>query len=192
MSVPFLLWQRVRVVENTCWRGATRAEVTSSTSWVDKVEKPQVSVPFLYHQSGCLAGWAPPPPTDPSEGRSAARRAQRRWHRGLQMCTQRLRLGNPGFPPLTDLMGLGLGPGLQPGKDAIVALDDPVLFDGQCFQLGGGDGHAETDLQNPTAYERRRSNFQPNRQGEDQERPNILPHGLYWQWLHSVILEPLS
>lgn len=61
---------------------------------------------------------------------------------------------NPGFPPFTDLMWLRLGPVLQSGKDAIIALNDPVLFDGQWLQFGCSDGHAETDLQNPTTYKR--------------------------------------
>lgn len=34
VSVPFFLWQRVRVIENTCWRRVTRAEVT----WDDKLK----------------------------------------------------------------------------------------------------------------------------------------------------------
>lgn len=28
VSVPFFLWQRVRIIENTCWKGVMRAEVT--------------------------------------------------------------------------------------------------------------------------------------------------------------------
>lgn len=50
-------------------------------------------------------------------------------------------------------MWLSLGPVLQSGEDAIVALDDPVLLDGERLHLGGSDGHAETNLQNPTAYQ---------------------------------------
>ena len=49
-------------------------------------------------------------------------------------------------------MWLMLGPVLQPGKDTIVALDDPVLLDGERLHFSGGDGHAETDLQNTTTY----------------------------------------
>lgn len=52
-------------------------------------------------------------------------------------------------------MRLRLGPVLQTCEDAVVALDDPVLLDGERLQLGGGDGHAETDLQNPAAFERK-------------------------------------
>lgn len=48
-------------------------------------------------------------------------------------------------------MGLRPGPVLQPGEDAVVALDDPVLLDGVGLDLGGGDGHAEADLQNATS-----------------------------------------
>lgn len=48
-------------------------------------------------------------------------------------------------------MWLRLGPVLQSGKDAVVALDDPVLLDGERLDLGCGDGHAKTDLQNPAA-----------------------------------------
>lgn len=47
-------------------------------------------------------------------------------------------------------MWLRLGPVLQSGEDAVVALDDPVLLDGERLNFSGGDGHAETDLQNPT------------------------------------------
>lgn len=49
-------------------------------------------------------------------------------------------------------MGLTLGPVLQSGEDAVVALDDPVLLDGERLEFGGSNGHAKTDLQNPTAY----------------------------------------
>lgn len=63
-----------------------------------------------------------------------------------------------------DLMGLRLGPVLQSGKDAIVALDDPVLLDGERLDFSGGDGHAKTNLQNPTAYQR-----DPNK---NKEKPN--------------------
>lgn len=62
-------------------------------------------------------------------------------------------------------MWLRLGPILQSGKDAIIALNDPVLFNGQWLQFGGSDGHAETDLQDPTTYKRRKNNFQPHSQG---------------------------
>lgn len=49
-------------------------------------------------------------------------------------------------------MWLRLGPVLQSGEDAVVALDDPVLLNGERLNFSGGDGHAETDLQNPTTY----------------------------------------
>lgn len=51
------------------------------------------------------------------------------------------------------LVWLSLGPVLQSGEDAIVALDDPVLLDGERLHLGSGDGHAKTNLQNPTTYQ---------------------------------------
>lgn len=51
-------------------------------------------------------------------------------------------------------MWLGLSPVLQSCKDAVVALDDPVLFDGERLHFGGGDGHAKTNLQDPTACKR--------------------------------------
>lgn len=51
-----------------------------------------------------------------------------------------------------DLMWLRLGPVLQSGEDAVVALDDPVLLNGERLNFSGGDGHAETDLQNPTTF----------------------------------------
>lgn len=63
----------------------------------------------------------------------------------MKMCTSH---------SLPNLMGLRLGPVLQSGEDAIVALDDPVLLDGERLDLSGSDGHAETDFQNPTAYQR--------------------------------------
>lgn len=50
-------------------------------------------------------------------------------------------------------MWLTLGPVLQSGEDTVVALDDPVLLDGERLHFSGGDGHAETDLQNPTTYQ---------------------------------------
>lgn len=50
-------------------------------------------------------------------------------------------------------MWLRLGPVLQSGEDAIIALDDPVLLNGERLNFSGGDGHAETDLQNPTTYQ---------------------------------------
>lgn len=50
-------------------------------------------------------------------------------------------------------MWLRLSPVLQSGKDAVVALNDPVLLYGKRLHLGGSDGHAETNLQNPTAYQ---------------------------------------
>lgn len=53
----------------------------------------------------------------------------------------------------SDLMWLRLGPVLQSGEDTVIALDDPVLLDGVRLELSGGDGHAESDLQNPTAYQ---------------------------------------
>lgn len=57
----------------------------------------------------------------------------------------------------TDLMWLRLGPVLQSGEDAIVALDDPVLLDGEGLEFCSSDGHAETDLQNPAACKNHRS-----------------------------------
>lgn len=48
------------------------------------------------------------------------------------------------------LMWLGLGPVLQSGKDAIVALNDPVLLDGERLDFGCSNSHAKTDLQDPT------------------------------------------
>lgn len=58
----------------------------------------------------------------------------------------------------THLMGLRLGPVLQAGEDAIIALNDPVFFDGQRLEFGGSDGHAETDLQHSTTYQRGKKN----------------------------------
>lgn len=55
------------------------------------------------------------------------------------------------YTRLSDLVWLGLGPLLQPGEHAVIALNDPVLLDGEGLDFGGSDGHAETDLQNPAA-----------------------------------------
>lgn len=49
-------------------------------------------------------------------------------------------------------MRLSLGPILQSGEDTIIALDDPVLLNGERLDFSSSNGHAETDLQNPTAY----------------------------------------
>lgn len=52
-------------------------------------------------------------------------------------------------------MGLRLCPVLQSGEDTVIALNDPVLLNGKRLDFGGSDGHAETDLQNPAAYQMR-------------------------------------
>lgn len=51
-----------------------------------------------------------------------------------------------------DLMRLRFGPVLQSGEHTVVTLNDPVFLDGERLNFSGSDGHAETDLQDPTAY----------------------------------------
>lgn len=118
-----------------------------------------------YHQSGCLAGWEQRLPKDPSEGRPAAtespvslisiftfkdRNNKRLIHQTPTSISALI------LSESADLMGLRLGPVLQSGKDTVVALDDPVLLDGERLEFSGGNGHAETDLQNPTACQTKR------------------------------------
>lgn len=43
-------------------------------------------------------------------------------------------------------MGLRLGPVLQSGEDTVIALNDPVLLNGERLNFGGGDGHAKTNF----------------------------------------------
>lgn len=64
-------------------------------------------------------------------------------------CHNKYTAGRKGFYSAY-LVWLRLGPVLQSGKDAIVALDNPVLLDGEGLNLGCSNGHAKTDLQNPT------------------------------------------
>ncbi len=59
-------------------------------------------------------------------------------------------------------MWLRLGPVLQSGEDTVIALDDPVLLNGERLNFSGSNGHAETDLQNPTTYQTKQNKTQLN------------------------------
>ena len=53
---------------------------------------------------------------------------------------------------LSYFMGLNLGPFLQPLEHSIIALNNPVLLNGEWLDFGCSNGHAKPNFQDPSTF----------------------------------------
>lgn len=209
MSVPFFLRQRVCVIENTCWRGVTEQRALSRTPELIKCKvKLVVSIHFLHHQSGYLAGWEPLPPTDPSEVQSAARRAQLHWSTAdtkackcacstpATACLVKQSRENQGFTTLPTLCGWDLAQLSSLAKTP--SLHSMI----QCSSMGSDSSLVAamampkpiSRTRPPTRDEKTTFNLMAkllcNIHSKEKtiHGQNTLPHNLYWQSLHYTLI----